>query len=1221
METPVFSTIGMPSATLDFTHAFVLTPGSTARIEISLNGGTSYLPTPLMQWNGSASVGVPLNNWTPLSINLSSYLGQPNLRIRFVSDFVNGPTLSTWAIDGIGFPAAAPPVTYIWTPTGTGTSTGGPIPVSPATTTTYTLTSYIGSCYGGQDNVTVTVNQRASIAPASVTPTFCVSPVSQSYNLAYTNATNSPNRYTILWNGAPANGFVNVIDAVLSPSGGNGIISLTIPANAPAGNYTGVLSVKNAFGCAGPGSPISIQVNPLPVAPTAIPATICDPGPATIGATPTNGSTVDWYTLPTGGTAIATGTTTYAITNLTVTTTYYAQSRNTTTGCISPNRTAVVATVNASGAVTANPVTNPIGCIGSSATITGSGTGTGVNYEWEINMGSGWGPLAINGIYSIPVGNPGNVLNISSVSIDMANYLYRLKLTTPPPCNTVARSQEIHIIIRNVWMGYVNRDWNNGANWSDGNVASYVCDDVHILNQDNDPILNSVGAPTPPITNLRIYPGADLTLTNGSVNIPPMTGAKLRVRGHIYKDPSATFNAKTGTLEMIGGDGGYAGAPGAQTIDANTFNNNALGNLIVNNTGTLTLNGDVDIYESVEYGSVGSSFATNDFLTLKSMPALTARMGVLTGKTINGQVTVERYLPAKAAWRFLAVPTHSSGQTIHQAWQENRAPLDPTPAGYGTNIEGPTFPGGGYDAFSQRPAMKSFDPAALDGYTGIANTSIPISNPLGYMVFVRGDRSVINGQGSTTLRTKGLLYKGPLSFNIDPAVGFNSVGNPYASRIDLRNIAKSSEYVDAFTVWNPDLAGLYGVGGYETLVYQTSGPDAGNYKNNVSDAVMNNIESGQAFYIQTNNTTGLPVTMNFTENLKTVGSANVSFAPNGEPEVSLNMKLVSKPGNQPDYNADGILMTFSTGYSRVVDNYDVKKLFNNADNLAVFSGDNYLVAERTDLPDHGDTIHLFLYATRQQDYRFDFEPFDLQKLKVQPYLYDGYLQTYLPIELNRKSFVNFNITADAASKAGDRFKIVFRKLQRKNIVIRDLQAGRKQDRTIGIDWKVENEADVKQYEIERSADGVLFTGIITLDATGNNNTTVAYTQTDIGPLSKDNYYRVKATQNDGAIVYSAVVKVAAEPDPATPAERDIRVFPNPVTGKRLQLLFTNQPAGIYQVQLLNQLGQVIQLNTVTVYSGNQKQVIQLGSSVSAGRYQINIFAPDGKKTQQSLFIE
>ena len=71
-------------------------------------------------------------------------------------------------------------------------------------------------------------------------------------------------------------------------------------------------------------------------------------GTVTLSATPPAGSTVDWYANSTGGNVLSggLGATTYTTPSISNTTTYFAQSRNSTSGCVSSTRTAVVATVN-----------------------------------------------------------------------------------------------------------------------------------------------------------------------------------------------------------------------------------------------------------------------------------------------------------------------------------------------------------------------------------------------------------------------------------------------------------------------------------------------------------------------------------------------------------------------------------------------------------------------------------------------------------------------------------------------------------------------------------------------------------------------------------------------------------------------------------------------------------------------------------------------------------
>lgn len=68
------------------------------------------------------------------------------------------------------------------------------------------------------------------------------------------------------------------------------------------------------------------------------------------------GTTIDWYSVSSGGASLETGSSTYTTATINVTTTYYAETRNTTTGCVSTSRVAVDAIV--SGKVKDNNTTD-----------------------------------------------------------------------------------------------------------------------------------------------------------------------------------------------------------------------------------------------------------------------------------------------------------------------------------------------------------------------------------------------------------------------------------------------------------------------------------------------------------------------------------------------------------------------------------------------------------------------------------------------------------------------------------------------------------------------------------------------------------------------------------------------------------------------------------------------------------------------------------------------
>ncbi len=120
-------------------------------------------------------------------------------------------------------------------------------------------------------------------------------------------------------------------------------------------------------------------VNAVPAAPPGSGTSRCGSGTVAISATPGAGETIDWYAAASGGSALQSGSTSFTTPSISVTTTYYAQARNTTTGCVSATRTAVVATVNTLPALPAG--TNSSRC-GTGTVVISATPGAGETIDW-----------------------------------------------------------------------------------------------------------------------------------------------------------------------------------------------------------------------------------------------------------------------------------------------------------------------------------------------------------------------------------------------------------------------------------------------------------------------------------------------------------------------------------------------------------------------------------------------------------------------------------------------------------------------------------------------------------------------------------------------------------------------------------------------------------------------------------------------------------------------
>ena len=123
-------------------------------------------------------------------------------------------------------------------------------------TVTLTVTDALG-CSSVSSN-TITVNSYPALNMTVTSKEICSSSSSQNVIFPYTVSSGSPNSYSIAWN--PSSPFAAVSNATLS--GGN--IICIVPANTPAGIYSGILTVRNACAYTSTAIPITIKVNTTP---------------------------------------------------------------------------------------------------------------------------------------------------------------------------------------------------------------------------------------------------------------------------------------------------------------------------------------------------------------------------------------------------------------------------------------------------------------------------------------------------------------------------------------------------------------------------------------------------------------------------------------------------------------------------------------------------------------------------------------------------------------------------------------------------------------------------------------------------------------------------------------------------------------------------------------------------------------------------------------------
>ena len=214
--------------------------GSFSTPVSGLSAGTRYYVRTYITTSGGTFYG--------RSVSFTTLVAPPFLvTIAGTNPECNGAHTGSATVSVTGGTA---PFTYYWNSTG---STGQTATGLGAGSHVCTVTDAAGLSSDG----TVTLTEPAAV---SITPgtSISIGQGTTTANLSYSATTGSPTTYSIIYSAAAHTaGFVDVTNATLPAAS----ISLAVPASAPAGTYTGSLTVKNATGCESAVVPFTITLN------------------------------------------------------------------------------------------------------------------------------------------------------------------------------------------------------------------------------------------------------------------------------------------------------------------------------------------------------------------------------------------------------------------------------------------------------------------------------------------------------------------------------------------------------------------------------------------------------------------------------------------------------------------------------------------------------------------------------------------------------------------------------------------------------------------------------------------------------------------------------------------------------------------------------------------------------------------------------------------------
>ena len=323
-------------------------------------------------------------------------------------------------------------------------------------------------------------------------------------------------------------------------------------------------------------------------------------------------------------------------------------------------------------------------------------------------------------------------------------------------------------------------------------------------------------------------------------------------------------------------------------------------------------------------------------------------------------------------------------------------------------------------------------------------------------------------------------------------------------------------------------------------------------------------------------------------------------------QLRSNLYIVAPDGST--VLMDGTLTQYDSSYSNDMDGMDARKMSNFSENWGMIRGATTYVIERRHSIVNTDSIFFRMWNMRIITYQIEFITANLDKPERQAILEDNYLHTATPVDLNGTTHINFSVTGDSASKASNRFRVVFTNTTATGLLPLTFISTKafQQNNSVSIDWKTAHEMNVQQYDVERSVDGVHFEKAS--DTKANNLSFNNYRWKDLNPATGNNYYRVRSIELDGKSQYSDVMKVYV-----SKGNVGINLYPNPATGSNLNLQLMNQRAGIYEVRLLNLLGQTFMSKFIHHNGGSSIENLKPGQNIPTGIYQLEIKTPTGEK--------
>jgi hypothetical protein len=724
------------------------------------------------------------------------------------------------------------------------------------------------------------------------------------------------------------------------------------------------------------------------------------------------------------------------------------------------------------------------------------------------------------------------------------------------------------------------------------------------------------------------------------------------------------------------------GALNSPTLDLSTFTLNVSNGFTMNSGATFTLNasGASSGTLTISNLSGSSSIASTATLTLAGRAILNNSSGTFTLKSdasgsatianipstasVKGTYDVERFFTGGSAstnrgYRMMSSPvnqtsaTFSATNTYSLSFLKNyvfTGGTGGTGSGFSGTSAGPTI-----YLYKETitPSNASFTSGKHLGVTTVnasnvvlsdgSTVSIPVGN--GYLFYFVGPSSRTSGSSAiapldATTTSTGYINQGTFNVNLwyTPtggagklsytasltSPGFNMVGNPYPSTINLNTVlTDNTASINGIYILNSRTGGSS-----QNYVAFTSG---GTSAPNLGYAV-----SGGGFIVQAKSTTA---TLTFNEaqksNVSITGTGLIMSTPNAQTltvdgkfaptSLAASQKGLMALPPQTAGQLTGLYMKmekdaqvydycgiyFKNGYSAKYEGGDAIYLAgpNSPVSMASLSADGVRTSVNL-LPDYhnGSRVKLNVAANATGIYHLR-----LEGVRNIDTLYDIYLMDKLKkdsLDIRRYGVYDFNVNiADTASFGANRFELSVRRGPLPQYLLTSF-AGLKVDEGVNVSWKTVNESNYTGFTLEKlNATTNQYDPLYDKQSDGSAN----YSFIDHAPSSGNNTYRLKQNDIDSRISYSQPITIFYDKNAAKGL---FSVFPNPTVEVINVSIPATQTSATYQFRLYNSSG-----NLIMQRSSNTSNWTQNVGSLKTGAYIVEVLKSDGVSLGKGKFIK